>query len=143
MRSGHPQLQAAARARHTVSGSPRWPAMWRFPHASRMSDRKGEVPMRVELETMTVRPLPPHVGSPATSSPWHGVAGPESWTGGRLRLWSPHAYWRRADRHRWRADRVVAAAAGSGSGTALATHGGAAIGPGHQHHLAPAGIDRD
>src|SRR5262249_29127459 len=71
-----------------------------------------------------------------------GMPGPGPWAGARLRLWSRHAYQRGADRHRWGADRFVAAAAGGGDGAAATARGGPAAGPGHQHHLPAAVLDR-
>src|SRR5262249_42516003 len=45
------------------------------------------------------------------------------------------AHKRGADRHRWRADRVVEAAAGGGRGAGPVARGRAAAGPGYEHHV--------
>ena len=61
----------------------------------------------------------------------------------RLRLWSAHAaHPRGADRHRWRADRLVETAARGGRGPAPAARRRNPAGPGHQHHLPHPGLDR-
>src|SRR6266568_8108179 len=96
--------------------------------------RAPQIPLREALAA----------GWPAASfRPGLLAAVPVSWAGAATRLWSAHAaHPRSADRHGWRADRLVETAARDGRGPASAARRRGPAGPGHQHHFPHPGIDR-